>query len=81
MTQGANRRMDVRGTGEMKNNGRGKAAGRRGEDKGTGVRRQKLKIKMNALARRSAVSEKRRFLLPVLGHLSIKIHLRSFEAG
>lgn len=82
VTQGGNHRMDVRRTREMKNNGREEGAGRRGEDKETGVRRQKLKIKMNALARRPLVSEKaRHFQLPVLGQLSIKIYSRSHEAG
>lgn len=82
MTQGGNQRMDVRETGEMKNNGGEKGAGRRREDKETGVRQQKLKIKMNALARRSLLSEKaRQFLLPVLGPLSIKIFLRSQRTG
>lgn len=74
--------MDVRGTGEMKNNGREKGAGRGEEDKETGVRQQKLKIKINALVWRSLVPEKaRQFLLPVLGQWSIKIYSRSHEAS
>lgn len=52
LTRGENQRRVVRGTGEMKNNGREKGAGRRRDDKEAGVRQQKLKIKMNPLAQR-----------------------------
>lgn len=51
VTQGGNQRMDVRGTGERTiQETEEKGAGRRGEDKETGVRQQNLKIETNVLA-------------------------------